>query len=221
MFKKLKVLLEAGKITQELANELDAEIATALKERNDENASLRVELKEIKQQLSEVVGSKEELERKIANFDDAIKKAKEDGKNELVKELETQKLEKTQALEKLEKYESQIKSLKVENAIKAQLANYKVVDGELVESYLKNFVEVDGDSVKFKDGENLLTLDDGLKKFFEGKPNLLQPQGNNGSGAGSGGQSGGATTKDISKMSDADIAQLTQSGGVEVLAKQL
>ena len=198
MFIKLKELLEAGKITQELANELDGEITTALKELRDESASWRVKYQDLSKNYESVSSAKEELEGKISSFDDAIKKAKEDGKSELVTELEVQKQETQKLQQSLASIEEQNKVLKIDSALSTALSKYDVIDNELVCNYLKVVVALDGDTIKYKDGENSLTLDDGLKKFFETKPHLLKVQGQSGSGANNGGNEG--NQKEFSQM---------------------
>ena len=190
MFKKLKELLEAGKVTQDVADTLDSEISASLKELRDESASWRLKYNDINKSLESVSQTKESLEIKLSGFDDAIKKAKEDGKGELVNELETQRQEMQTLQDNLTSIQEQNKSLKIETALNSSLGKYDVVDAELVGNYVKGFVSLDGDAIKYKDGDNSLTLDDGLKKFFENKPHLLKSQGNSGSGAGNQNNSG-------------------------------
>ena len=91
----------------------------------------------------------------------------------------------------LEVFQNENKSLKIESAIKNALSKYEVIDNETAEYFIKGRVVLDGDNLKYKDGENSLTLEDGLKKFFEDKPHLLKAKGNGGSGAGDGNNSGG------------------------------
>ena len=199
MFKKLQQLLEAGKLSQELAEEIDGEISTSLKSLRDENASWRVKYNDLNKNYEAISQTKEDLESKLSSFDDAIKKAKEEGKSELVKELESLRQETQKLQENLASIEAQNKALKVENALSAELGKYEVIDADVLTSVLKSAVVLDKDSLKFKDGDALLALEDGIKMFFEKKPHLLKPKGNSGSGAGNGVNGGnGKSFKDMS-----------------------
>lgn len=202
MFKKLSELLEAGKIDREVAEALDSEISISLKEKNDEAAKWRVKYNDLNKNFESVSQAKEDLEGKLANFDEAIQKAKDEGKSELVKELETQKSQMQDLQNNLASIQEQNRALKIETALNSGLSGYEVVDADLVSTYIKGVVELDGDALKYKDGDNSLSLEDGLKKFFEDKPHLLKAQGNGGSGANNGGNSGGAFKR--SEMSDDD-----------------
>jgi len=213
MFKKLGELLEAGKIDKEVADALDAEISGSLKELRDESASWRVKYQDLNKSFESVSKTKEDLEAKLSNFDEAIKKAKEEGKSELVTELEAQRQEMQTLQDNLTSIQEQNKALKVESALTSGLSKYDVVDSDLVGNYIKGLVELDGDALKYKDGENSLALDDGLKKFFEDKPHLLKSQGNGGSGAGNGGNSGGGFTR--SQMSDDEAEAFIAKHGQE------
>lgn len=186
MFKKLSELLEAGKIDKDAAEELDSEIAIALKEKNDEAAKWRVKYNDLNKNFESVSQAKEDLEGKLANFDEAIQKAKDEGKSELVKELEAQKSQMQELQNNLSAIQEQNKALKIETALSSGLSKYDVLDAELVATYVKSFVTLEDDSVKYQDGQNTLSLEDGLKKFFESKPHLLKPQGSSGSGSSSG-----------------------------------
>ena len=211
MFKKLSELLEAGKIDKEAAELLDSEISVSLKDVRDESASWRIKYQDLNKSFESVSKTKDDLEVKLSTFDEAIKKAKEDGKSELVTELETQRKDMQILQDNLSSIQKQNKSLKIETALNSGLGKYDVVDSDLVGNYIKGLVELDGDTLKYKDGDNSLTLEDGLSKFFEDKPHLLKAQGTSGSGAGNGSNSGGASKR--SEMSDEDAdAYITQHG---------
>ena len=185
MFNKLKEMLEAGKISESVANELDSEISKALKELRDEAASYRVKYQEVHKNYEEVLKSKENFENELKNIDEKLTKAKEEGKKELIKELEAQKKEKEELIKKLKEAEATSKRLKIENALNKTLKEYEVIDFDVVSAVLKNNLDVVEDEVKFSDGKSLA---EGVKEFFEAKPHLLKPKGNNGSGAGNEGQ---------------------------------
>ena len=190
MFNKLKDLLEAGKIEKDVAEEIDGEITKALNDLRDEAAKWRVKFNDLNKNFESVSQAKDDLEGKLANFDEAIKKAKEEGKSELVKELEAQKSQMQELQENLVAIQEQNKALKIETAISNALGKYDVVDADLVGYYLKSKIEIDGDVVKYKDGENTLSLEDGLKVFFDKRSNLINPRGKSGSDARDGRNSG-------------------------------
>jgi len=182
MLKILQKLLEAGKISEEAAKEIDNDLGAELKKLKDEAAEWRVKYKELSQTYEEVASSKNSLEEQLKSLDERIAKAKEEGKKELVKELEAQKKEKEELTNKLKQLEATSKSLRVENALNKALSAYEVIDPEVVAEVIKQRVDVIDGEVKFKDGKS---LDDGIKEFFESKPHLLKAKGNGGSGAGS------------------------------------
>lgn len=204
MFKKVKELLEAGTILQEVANLLDSEISTELKTLRDESAGWRVKYQDVNKSLGTISKTKDELEVKITSFDEEIKKAREDGKSERVAELEAQK-EETQTLQSnLEAIQSENRTLRIDSGLTTAIAKYDVIDADLVGFYVKSLIELKDDSLKFKDGDNRLTLDDGLKKLFDSKPNLLKPVGRNGSGARNT-NSGGKSFKDMTLTEKGEI----------------
>jgi len=191
MFKKIEELLEAGKIDTETAEEIDGEVSKAIKELRDEAASYRVKYQELNRTFEEVQGSKQKLEEQLNGLDEQIKKAKEDGKAELVTELERQKSEKEELAAKLRELEESNKSFKIENAISKELSKYRVKERDFLESALKHMVVFDENDIKFKDGDNLLAIEEGIKSFLESRDTFLESQGKPGSGSNGGGTSGG------------------------------
>jgi chromosome segregation ATPase len=189
MFKKLEALLKDKKISEELANELDSEISTALKELRDEAATWRVKYNELNKNYEELSKSKEGFEKELSSLEEKIKKAKEEGKAELVKELEAEKTEKEELNKKLASLQESAKELKIQNAILENLKNYDVIDSEVVGEVLRLKVDIVDNELKFKKGDELVSLQDGIKSFFEQKPSLLKAQGQTGSGTNSGGSS--------------------------------
>jgi len=206
MFKAIAALLEAGKIGKEDAEALDAEVSKALKDLRDESAKLRNEKKELAQSLEEVKGSKEQLAKQVENLDERIKKAKEEGKSELVTQLEAERAEKETLKASLEEIERKNRALTAQSALQSALSKFEVIDGDVVGAVLLPNLEVTDSGVKYKDGENVLDVEEGLKKFFEAKPHLLKSKGQPGSGAGAGGE--GGTTKKWSEMSATERLEL-------------
>ena len=200
MLKILEKLLGAGKISEEVAKEIDTDLSGELKKLRDESAKWRTKYNELNSTYEEVVSSKSKLEEQVKNIDEKIKKAKDEGKKELVTELEKEKQEKSELMQKLNELENTTKTLKIENALSKALATYEVLDSEIVSDVLKSKLQVVDNEIKFDDG---LPLEDGVKKFFESKPHLLKPKGNEGSGAGSSGSGydeNTLTAKLLSKM---------------------
>lgn len=213
MFDKIKELLEAGKISQEVAQELDTEVSKALKELRDENAKHRAKAKELSQALEEVTGSKEELQKQLESLDERIAKAKEEGKQELAQQLEAERTEKDKLKATLEDIEARNRELTVDNAIGGALGKFDVIDSEVVAAVLKGAVEVGESGVMYREGDALLPLDEGVKKFFEAKPHLLKSTGQNGSGANGGGAS--FVGKKKSEMNAAQKAEFIKQNGQE------
>jgi len=184
LLKILERLLGAGKISEEVAKEIDTDLSGELKKLRDESASWRTKYNELNNTYEEVVSSKSKLEEQVKSIDEKINKAKEDGKKELVTELEKEKQEKSDLMQKLSEMENTSKALRIENALSKALATYEVLDNEIVSDVLKGKLQVVENEIKFSDG---LPLEEGVKKFFETKPHLLKPRGNEGSGAGNSG----------------------------------
>ena len=187
MLKILQQLLEAGKISEEAAKIIDEDLSKELKKLRDEAAEWRVKYKELNETYEEVVSSKTSLEEQLKSLDERIAKAKEEGKKELVAQLEAEKKEKEELSKKLAELETTSKALRIENALSKALSAYEVIDPEVVAEVLKAKIDVVDGEVKFRDG---LPLEDGIKKFFETKPHLLKAKGNEGSGAGNSTQFG-------------------------------
>ena len=206
MFKALEALLEAGKIGKEEAEGLDKEISAALKELRDENAKLRNEKKELSKALEEVNGSKEELAKQVENLDERIKKAKEEGKSELVAQLEAERAEKEALKASLEEIERKNRALTAQSALQSALSKFEVIDADVVAAVLLPKIEITDAGPKFKDGENILDVDEGLKKFFDAKPHLLKAKGAPGSGAG--GSGNGVVQKKWSEMTATERLEL-------------
>ena len=213
MFKKIEELLEAGKLTKEVAEALDAEVSTAMKSLRDENAQYRTKNKELSQSLEEITNSKSELEKQLGDLDKRIEKAREDGKGELVTQLEAEKAEKDKLKETLNAISEKNRELTIQNTIQSALSEYDVIDAELVQLAVKQHIELGEDgTAKFKNGDAILPVQDGLKQFFENKPQLLKSAGSGGSGAGAVGNGTAKLTKaEFLSKSPAEQAEITSA----------
>jgi len=190
MLKKLQELLEAEKITQELANELDVEISTLLKSKNDENARLRVEKKEAEERL------KNELDAKVQEYEAKLKEAKKEGKAEVEAEL-SKKLQEAEA--KSAEYEKGIKEAHLKALMSTTLSKFDVADIDVAESFISKFVKDGDDGFKIEVGDELLGFENGVEKLLSEKSFLLKPKGNTGSGA-SGANTDGFAQESITAM---------------------
>jgi len=216
MFKKIKEMLEAGKISQEVAQELDNEVSGALKEVRDEAAEWREKYENLNKTYNELANSKNILEAQVKELEAKIEKAKEEGKAELVKELESEKQSKQELMQKLQELEAKSRNLTIENELSKALENYDVIDKEVIKAVLKSNVDLTEDGIKFKVGDTATSLEEGLKKFFEEKPHLLKAKDLKGSGV-QGGQVPGGLKK--SQMSAAQKAEFIKQHGQEAYLK--
>jgi chromosome segregation ATPase len=180
MLKVLQSLLEANKISQEVAKIIDDDLSNELSKLRDEAASWRVKFKELNETYESVSKTKDTLEDQLKDIDSKIEKAKSDGKKEVLTELEKEKEEKNNLMQELRKLETSRNELRIENAINKELSSYDVIDKDIIFDTLKLKVELKDDKLLFKDGKE---LQEGIKTFFENKPHLLKAKGNSGSGS--------------------------------------
>ena len=199
----LKELLESDTISKAVADALDGEIQTELTSLRNEAKSYREKYDELNTTFNEVSESKKSLEAQVTSLDEKIKQAKEDGKKELVDELEKERNEKNELVDKFNKVEATNKKLKIENSLSKSLSGFDLIDAEIVSEVLSVKLELKDDAVIFNDGKS---LEDGLKNFFDSKPHLLKAKGNVGSGAD--GDGSGVTAKAFKDMSIDERSEL-------------
>ena len=182
MFKKLSELVEAGTIDKEVAEAIDTEISSELSTLRDEAKKYRLEKEELAKAFEEVKTSKEDMSAKLNEFDERIKRAKEEGKSEVARELEAEREKHTTLMENLQKFEQENKKLKVTNAVNEALSSFKVKPDvrQDVATLLSSTVQLAEDgTVQYGDKP----LNDGIKEFFEARQSYLEPEGQPGSGA--------------------------------------
>lgn len=206
MFKKVKELLDNSSISKETAEALDTEIQKELKVVRDEAKDYRLKLKELQETFNEVSDSKKSLEEQVTGLDEKIAKAKEDGKKELVKDLEREKTEKNELVEKFNKLESTNKALRIDNSLNSALSSYDMLDSDLVSLAIKQSLSIVEGEVKFNDGKS---LEDGIKAFFESKAHMLKSKGN----AGSGSENNNQGSENLTDMEKAFQAKLNKFKG--------
>ena len=179
MFKKLQELLEAEKITKELAEELDSEISTVLKAKNDENAKLRVEKKEADERL------KTELDVKVQEYEAKLKEAKKEGKAEVEAEYST-KLKEAEA--KSAEYAKGIKEANLNALISSTISEIDVKDAYVAKLLLRESVIEDDEGFKIKVDGDVLKFVDGAKKILVDRKQIKE--------VGAGGSGTGANSTD-------------------------
>jgi len=204
----LKELLDAKKLDKDIAETISQKLSNL----ENEVKEYKTKFEDTQKTLNEVTKSKEKFENELANLDEKIKKAKEEGKSELVSELEKERSEKQSLMEKLQTLETKNKELTINTELSKVLDNVGVIDKEVVGLVLKNFVDINEEGkVIFKNGDEILDLDVGTNKFLENKPHLLRANGQAGSGANANNPSG--ATKKRSEMNVAEKAQFIASNG--------
>ena len=198
MIKIVKELLDSGAIKQESADKLSSEWAAHTKKLNDENKILREEKENLSKNYDEVLKSKGELDSQLADLDDKIKKAKEEGKGELAKELEKERMAKDTLQTSLSNLEAANHTLTIESGIQKAMSAFD--DKNPLDNARLIGLDttlVDG-KLMYKSGDSVVTLENGVKTFYESRQDTIRAQGNPGSGAGGNGGTGGAVnTKDM------------------------
>jgi len=219
MFKKISELLENNTISKEAAEALDSEVTVALSALRDENKTLRTDKDTLSKSYDEVLASKNGLDEQLKGLDDAITKAKAEGKSEIVKQLEDERSSKGELQKSLDNLQKANTGLRVDSAVSTELDKFDVKkeDREMVHFYLRSKASMTDDGIRYVDGENSSTLTDAFGAYFKDNGSRLNAQGNgNGSGANGSGGSGGQSTKsrdDFDKMNAGQKAKFMADGG--------
>jgi len=206
MFNKVSELLENNTISKEAAEAIDSEITVALSALRDENKTLRTDKDTLSKSYDEVLASKNGLDEQLKGLDDAITKAKAEGKSEIVKQLEDERSSKGELQKSLDNLQKANTGLRVDSAVSTELDKFDVKkeDREMVHFYLRSKASMTDDGIRYVDGENSSTLTDAFGAYFKDNGSRLNAQGNgNGSGANGGGGGGGQKT-----ISRADFEKL-------------
>ncbi len=207
LFNKVQSLVESGDLSQELAESLDSEISLALSDLRKEAQSYREKNAELTESFNSVQTSQQNLQSQLTDVDARIKTARQEGKSEVVIELERQKQQHQDLSDQLKTFSAENTKLKVSNQISKSLTGFNV------KSDIANDVQTMLSSmVDYKDGNITLDgqpLEEGIKTFFNARKSLLEPIGNAyGSGA-TAGQSGSAsiTRADFEKLPPSEQAK--------------
>ncbi|MRJ06248.1 MAG: hypothetical protein C6I01_01850 [Epsilonproteobacteria bacterium] len=170
----IKKLQDEGKISQEVANVL----LNKFKEVKQKLTSLEKEKSQLEETLKKIEVNKTTLQKQLETLEEKIKKAKEEGKNEVVKLLEEERLSKESLQRELEELKKQKEELQKRTILQSILQNYEVIDPELVEEVLLKRVKV----IEGQLFLNNLPLKEGVEQFFKEKPHLIRAKGTPGSG---------------------------------------
>ncbi len=165
----LQKLLSEERITKE---EMDALLAAHAKELEQTKAKYE-------EMLQEFEGKN--YEEQIKELEERIQKAKEEGKAELIPELEKHKKMIEELQEQNRQKEQTIRQFRIANAVRKELGKYKPLDPQAVEELLIHKTSVDEKGNVVFEGEK--PLEEGIKSYFEAHPNLLEPIGKGGSGS--------------------------------------
>jgi regulator of replication initiation timing len=200
MFQKAKELLDGGKIDEAVFNELNTEFETVVSKLNNENKSLRLEKENLSKSYDEVMKSKNDIDSKMQSIDDQIKKAREEGKSELIAQLESEREAQETLRKSLNELQEANKALKLDTEVRKQLDRFDVKkeDKELIEFRLRADVALDdnGNPI-FKDGT---PIDKAFDSFFEKNKHRLNPVGDAGTGSGTDQSAGSGGRKTISRQ---------------------
>jgi hypothetical protein len=189
-FKKAKELLDDGKITKEVFDMLDSEFSTVVGGLNGENKALRVEKENLAKSYDDTIKLKDGLESQITKLDEKIKQAKQDGKNEIATQLETERQEKQTLQENIEKLKGANTKLTLDTALNAEMRKYQLsaTAMKVVPQFLRGGVSMGEDGKPMFGGDSDFSV--AIKKYFDENQDFLAPTGV-GSGSGVNGGGGG------------------------------
>lgn len=204
---KLTQLLEAGKITQEEFNALDAEykkqkeIIDSLRK---ENASWRTKNRDIKgtvdeyKRIAQTIGDKfgvdlseeegiDKMKEILSEFDPS-KKVDEAKVRELEARLNRISKEKEEAQKSAEAERENRLKLAKQTALNRELQKYKLLNFDLTSYYLQQKVVIDEDGKPmFKEDDGVMVpLEEGVKRYVENTDGVLDRGSVGGSGMSSG-----------------------------------
>jgi len=185
----VRELLENNTLTPEVAEALDAKVMAMVTPLRNDLKTLREEKNTLAESFESANSAKEALEAKTADIDTKIAEAKEAGKAELVTVLQSERAKNEELAEKLSSMAKVNTDLNISNGISSELGKYQVKKESFgdVSELLR---------MKATSGENGLmigdlSIEDGVKDFFENRKSYLEATGGQGSGSGGQGGSGG------------------------------
>ncbi len=208
MFEAIAKLVESNGISKEAAEALNKEVSAKLAELRDEAKKYRIEKEELAKSFDDVKAARDELAEKMKDIDEKINAARNEGKSELVAELEKERTEKAKLHDDLSRFEQENTKLKITNAVNSELGKYKVksdlrTDAEMV---LSSLTKVTENGLVF--GEEGIALEEGVKQYFDSRKSYLEPEGTPGSGSGNQGGSGGNAPKNMGGSREERVAAI-------------
>jgi len=208
MFEAVKALLESDTITSEVADKLNGEINSKLSELRDEAKKYRLEKEDIVRSFNDVKASNDDLKSKVVDIDKQIETARDEGKAELVKQLETERATHAKLSDQISSFEVENKKLRINDAVNSEIAKYKV-KSDLVgdaKTVLSGLTRVTDDGIVF--GEDGGSVEEGVRAYFDKRGSYLEPVGDTGSGANGGGGSGNTTKPNMGGDRDARLSAI-------------
>jgi len=206
MFKKISELLESNTISKEAAEALDSEVGAALTALRDENKTLRQDKETLSKSYDEVLASKNGLDEQLKGLDEQITKAKAEGKNEIVKQLEDERSSKSELQKSLDNLQKANTNLRVDSAVSAELDKFDVKkeDKEMIHFFLRSKASMTDDGIKYVDGDESSDLSTAFTSYFETNGARLNPKGD-GEGSGNLGGNGGGGKIDTKEMTPSQM----------------
>ena len=206
MFKKISELLESNTISKEAAEAIDSEVGAALTALRDENKTLRQDKETLSKSYDEVLASKNGLDEQLKGLDEQITKAKAEGKNEIVKQLEDERSSKSELQKSLDNLQKANTNLRVDSAVSAELDKFDVKkeDKEMIHFFLRSKASMTDDGIKYVDGDESSDLSTAFTSYFETNGARLNPKGD-GEGSGNLGSNGGGGKIDTKEMTPSQM----------------
>jgi F0F1-type ATP synthase membrane subunit b/b' len=216
MYKELKTFVEAGKLSEEEANQIHAAYEAEITKARDEAAKYRTAKKELEEEL------KTRYESELETLRKQIEEAKESGKAEVAQEFETK-------FKELEAQKNELaqkaKNAVIEATVKDLVGQHEWVTKLGAELIVKNHLTFDDEKGQplLKLGDELLNPKEGFEKLIETVPDLkaaLKPR-NNGQGGGAGETPANnpAGAVDPSKMKPEEKAEFIRQHGSDAYLK--
>ena len=208
----VKELLENNTLTQEVAEALDIKIMNMVTPLRSDLKTLRDEKNTLSDNIKGLSESKDSLEAKFATYDEDIRLAKDAGKADTVKILESERADHKKVVDSLATYLQDNTKLRLENAVSKEMGSYKVKseNSDEVRYFLQSKVSLgDNGAIVYNNGTESVSIKDGFKSYFEKKTNYLDAIGD---GNGSGAKDGQGGTGHVPKIEDMTASQKMEAG---------
>ncbi len=212
MFRKLEELVKSDTISAETAALIDGEISIAFKGLKDDREKLKKDNEDLSKSYDEVLKSKDALTEQNADFDKKIAQAKEDGKGELVTQLQSEKDRSIALQDSLNNLQKAHSGLKLDSALSTALKEFDVKKEHLSDTEFrmrsKMSIDESGNTIYTEDDGTVSSVQDGITAHFKGHESKLNPVGGTGSGAGGNGNGGGSNNEKLGDTSESRTATI-------------